>query len=51
MAILCLVSLNSYSQESWKLQIWSKNGNIYQYDTESIDSVTFVKYTNFRDSI
>ncbi len=49
MAILCLVSLNSYSQESWKLQIWSKNGNIYQYDTESIDSVTFVKYTNFRD--
>ncbi len=49
LAILCLASLNSYSQDAWKMQVWSKNGNVYQFNTEELDSVTFVKDNYVRD--
>lgn len=46
---LCLVSLNCYSQSSWTMQVWKKNGGFAQFKTENIDSVTFVKNSDIRD--
>ena len=39
--LLSIIALNCYSQETWTMQIWKKDGSKVQYNTEEIDSVTF----------
>lgn len=47
--ILYLTTLYCYSQEPWSMQVWNKNGSMYQFETDNIDSVTFVKKSDFRN--
>lgn len=41
--LLSIIALNCYSQETWTMQIWNKDGSKAQYDTDNIDSITVDK--------
>lgn len=48
-AVLSVIQLNCYSQDSWTMQVWNKNGSLVQIKTEDIDSITFVNNSNARN--
>ena len=44
--VILLYTLSSFdcqSQEKTKMQVWLKEGSMYQFETENIDSITFVE--------
>ena len=42
-------SLICYSQDKTKMQIWMKDGNMYQLPVETVDSITFKVNSEFRN--
>ena len=42
-------SLICYSQDKTKMQIWMKDGNMYQLPVETVDSIAFIINSEFRD--
>lgn len=42
-------ALNCFSQDSYTMRVWSNKGNIYQFKTDDIDSITFVKNSDLRN--
>lgn len=50
--VILLYTLSSFdcqSQEKTKMQVWLKEGSMYQFETENIDSITFVQNSEFRN--
>lgn len=49
LAFLCFLSLNSFAQDIWTMQVWNKNGGLHQYKTDEVDSIIFVFNNSMRN--
>ena len=46
---LFMTALNGFPQENYIMKVWSKNGNMYPFKTDDIDSITFVQNGDLRN--
>lgn len=44
-----LATLDCHPQDKYKIQIWMKDGNMYQYPVENVDSINFTSRKDIRD--